>query len=46
MTIFTVTQCCCPQQKSLFLSARTNLQVLVLEHVNTVLLLFVGHEGP
>jgi len=27
---FTVTQCCCPRGKSLSLSSRTNLQVLVL----------------
>ena len=30
MTFFTVTQCCCPRRKSLSLSSRTNLQVLVL----------------
>ena len=28
---FTVTQCCCPRGKSLSLSSRTNLQVLVIE---------------
>jgi len=27
---FIVTQCCCPREKSLPLSSRTNLQVLVL----------------